>query len=589
MQYFSTMIPNDFTVFIIPNRCPTPGCNGSGHINKNRNSHRSVSGCPLASAKARYQARNNNLEDRTYSSESDGSSTNPTPTPTNGVNHNLVNDHMLRPMCYVKHLGEPGHTGQANLATPRTNLSKELEKYSKPQINCDANLATVFSSTRPSILGKSRSQPSTNTLSVQLAGTANNFSSHISSQDNSNTSNVNSDNSSHPSPSISPGPSDRLSLLVPKTEHQFRQSANKSPSKRRKSRLIHREDTTKHDILSGNEFILDTDLNNLSSNQSDSTSKRCPETNDSSSKRAKRINSSASGGNRLSSDRARSRPVISTDSDGNLSDTDSYSPSNKLGRDGRELLRCPHPDCNGMGHVSGYYATHRSLSGCPLADRAQVLANHQELRCPTENCDGSGHITGVYSSHRSLSGCPRAKQNARLASPNKKPSSAPISPVGGKSKLHLSKRFDDLTNTLDPRFSSSPNHRYDPADTSDTDDLTTILQRNNRLRKDLTLYESEVEKFDALLVQLDSEQQVLAEKSMQVQKFYKELRDKFLEATDKSDPKLVLEPYKDKEELLDMSLSRINAICSNIKESEDNEQMYLSLKKILSQFSLPES
>jgi trimeric autotransporter adhesin len=37
-------------------KCPTPGCQGKGHVNSNRNSHRSVSGCPIV---AMLKLRNN--------------------------------------------------------------------------------------------------------------------------------------------------------------------------------------------------------------------------------------------------------------------------------------------------------------------------------------------------------------------------------------------------------------------------------------------------------------------------------------------------------------------------------------------------
>lgn len=43
-------------------KCPTSGCNGRGHVSSNRNTHRSLSGCPYAAAQkavireAKYQS-----------------------------------------------------------------------------------------------------------------------------------------------------------------------------------------------------------------------------------------------------------------------------------------------------------------------------------------------------------------------------------------------------------------------------------------------------------------------------------------------------------------------------------------------------
>ncbi|XP_064790734.1 suppression of tumorigenicity 18 protein-like isoform X2 [Oncorhynchus masou masou] len=114
----------------------------------------------------------------------------------------------------------------------------------------------------------------------------------------------------------------------------------------------------------------------------------------------------------------------SLEDQGYSGDASMFSPkTDMLLRDSKkELMSCPTPGCDGSGHVTGNYASHRSVSGCPLADKtlkSLMAANSQELKCPTPSCDGSGHVTGNYSSHRSLSGCPRARKGGLKLTPNR--------------------------------------------------------------------------------------------------------------------------------------------------------------------------
>uniref|UniRef100_A0A8D2EU13 Myelin transcription factor 1 n=1 Tax=Theropithecus gelada TaxID=9565 RepID=A0A8D2EU13_THEGE len=381
-------------------KCPTPGCDGTGHVTGLYPHHRSLSGCPH---KDRIPPEILAMHENVLKC--------PTPGCTGQGHVNSNRNTHRRPMCFVKQLEVPPYGSyRPNVAptTPRANLAKELEKFSKVTFDYASFDAQVFGKRMlaPKIQTSETSPKafqcfdySHDAEAAHMAATA---ILNLSTRCWEMPENLSTKPQDLPSKSVDIEVDENGTLDLSMHKHRKREQAFPSSSSCSSSPGVKSPDTSQRQSSTSAPSSSMTSPQSSQASRQDEWDRPLDYTKPSR-LREEEPEESEPAAHSFASSEADDQEVSEENFEERKYPGEVTLTNFKLkflSKDiKKELLTCPTPGCDGSGHITGNYASHR--------------------RCPTPGCDGSGHITGNYASHRSLSGCPRAKKSGVKVAPTK--------------------------------------------------------------------------------------------------------------------------------------------------------------------------